>query len=238
MKNVIDLFTNMEKNDMKKIVTLGEMMIRFMPANNERFEQAVTYNAYYGGDESIVATTICRLGAPVEYITKLPKNIFGDIAKRKLMEHGVETSHIVRGGKRLGLNFYENGASIRPSQVIYDRENSAMAEANISDFNFDDIFSNACWFHSSGITPALSDSCAEIVLTAYKKAKAKGITTSIDLNYRRKLWSKEKAQACMKKIMPYIDVLIGNEEDIEIMLGLKAEGTNVASGILDIRKAG
>ena len=217
-----------------RVVTMGEMMIRFMPANNERFEQAVTYNAYYGGDESIVATTICRLGVPVEFVTKLPENIFGDIAKRKLMEQGVETSHIARGGKRLGLNFYENGASIRPSQVIYDRENSAFAEADISDFDFDDIFSNACWFHTSGITPALSDNCTKIVLSAYKKAKEKGITTSIDLNYRRKLWSKEKAQACMKKIMPYIDVLIGNEEDIEIMLGLEAEGTNVESGILNV----
>lgn len=138
----------MRQNLNNKIITFGEMMIRFMPMNNERFEQADTFKAFYGGDESIVAVTLARFGESVAYVTRLPENIFGDIAVRKLMEQRVDTSYIIRGGSRLGLNFYENGASVRPSQVIYDREHSAIAEATTGAFDFSVIMEGAKWFHT------------------------------------------------------------------------------------------
>lgn len=218
----------------KKIVTLGEMMIRLMPPDNQRFEQASSFDIFYGGDESIVAATLSRFGLNVEYITRLPENILGDIAIRKLSEQGINTGFITRGGRRMGLNFYENGSSVRPSQVIYDREFSAIAEAEPNDFDFKEIFKEAGWFHVSGITPALSDNMAEIVEIALKTAKNQGLTTSVDLNYRRKLWSPEKAKSVMIPLMKHVDVLIGNEEDAEIMLGFKPGNTDVMTGNIDI----
>lgn len=219
---------------MKSIVAMGEMMIRFMPPSNRRFEQADIFEAYYGGDESIVATMLARFGLDARYITKLPKNILGDIAERKLWGQHVDTRFIVRGDGRMGLNFYENGASVRPSQVLYDREHSAMSMAKADDFDLKAIFDGAGWFHVSGITPALSDSTAELTREALKAARKEGVTTSVDLNYRRKLWSPEKAQSVMIPLMEYVDVLIGNEEDAEIMLGFKPGDTNVTGGKLDI----
>lgn len=205
-----------------------------MPPGNLRFEQTQSFDVFYGGDESIVATSLARLGLNVEYVTCLPKNILGDIAERKLWEQGVKTNYIVRGDGRMGLNFYENGASIRPSQVLYDREYSAIAKAYPDRFDFDKIFEGKNWFHTSGITPALSDNTYTLTKTALKKAKENGLTTSIDLNYRRKLWSPEKARAAMLPLMEYVDVLIGNEEDADIMLGFKPGNTDVNTGKIDL----
>ena len=204
-----------------RVVTMGEMMIRFMPKNNLRFEQATEFEAYYGGDESIVAVSLAKFGMDSRYVTKLPENPLGDIALNKIREHGVDTSFIARGGKRLGLNFYENGASVRPSIVLYDREHSAIAEAEPTDFDFDAIFQDADWFHFSGITPAISDNAARLVELAVKAAKRHNVTVSVDLNYRSKLWSIEKAQSVMIPLMEYVDVCIGGAEDAEKVLGYK-----------------
>lgn len=217
-----------------RVVTLGEMMIRLMPKGNLRIEQATEFDAFYGGDESIVAVSLARFGVESRYVTKLPLNPLGQIALGKLREQGVDTRFIVRGGERLGLNFYENGASMRPSKVIYDRKHSAISEARADEFDFDAIFADADWFHVAGITPAISDSAAELVTQAVKAAKAHGVTVSVDLNYRSKLWSPEKAQSVMIPLMEYTDVLIGNEEDAEKCLGFKAGQTDVTNASLDI----
>jgi 2-dehydro-3-deoxygluconokinase len=219
---------------MKRAVTMGEMMIRLMPPENLRFEQAMSFNVFWGGDESIVAAFLARCGVAMTYVTKLPEGVFGDIAIQHLRTQGIDTSCIARGGKRIGLNFYENGASVRPSRVIYDRENSAVAEAEESDFNFDAIFRGADWFHVSGITPALSDGMAAITMKALQAAKKHGATVSFDLNYRRRLWSPEKAREVVSELMQYVDVCIGNEEDAAIMLGFKPKSTNVEAGRISV----
>ncbi len=217
-----------------RVVTMGEMMIRFMPKNNLRFEQATEFEAYYGGDESIVAVSLARFGLDARYVTKLPLNPLGQTALNKLREQGVDTSYIVRGGVRLGLNFYENGASVRASNVLYDRKHSAISEATPDEFDFDGIFSDADWFHVAGITPAISESAAVLVEEAMKAAKRHGVTVSVDLNYRSKLWSPERAQSVMIPLMQYVDVCIGNEEDAEKVLGFKPENTDITKGQLDI----
>jgi 2-dehydro-3-deoxygluconokinase len=148
--------------------------------------------------------------------------------------HGVNTSFIARGGQRIGLNFYENGAAVRPSRVIYDRAHSAIAEANEEDFDFDAIFSGARWFHCSGITPALSPNMEKITEKALATAKKKGLTVSFDLNYRRKLWSPEKARKVISRLMEHVDVCIGNEEDAAITLGIAPADTDVSKGQLSI----
>lgn len=209
-------------------------MLRLMPKGNLRFEQATEFDAYYGGDESIVAVSLARFGLDSRYVTKLPCNPLGQIALNKLREQGVDTSCIVRGGERLGLNFYENGVSMRPSKVVYDRRHSAISEAAVDEFDFDAIFADADWFHIAGITPAISDSAAELALAAVKAAKQRGVTVSVDLNYRSKLWSPEKAQSVMIPLMEYTDVCIGNEEDAEKCLGIKAGSTDINSAELDL----
>jgi len=219
---------------MKRVVTLGEMMLRLMPSNNLRIEQAATFDAIYGGDESIVAVSLARFGIPSAYVTKLPDNPLGRAALNHLRSHGVDTQFVCIGGERFGLNFYENGASIRPSKVIYDRKHSAIAEAEPTDFDFDKIFQNAAWFHVSGITPALSDKTALLTEKAMESAKKHGLTISVDLNYRRKLWSPDNARQVMTGLMKHVDVCIGNEEDAEITLGFKPANTNVFKGEIDL----
>ena len=217
-----------------RVITMGEMMLRLMPKNNLRFEQATEFDAYYGGDESIVAVSLARFGIDSRYITKLPLNSLGNIALNKLREQGVDTYYIARGGERLGLNFYENGVSMRPSNVLYDRKHSAISEATEEDFDFEKIFSDADWFHVAGITPAISDNAAALVKKAMQVAKMHGVTVSVDLNYRSKLWSPEKAQSVMIPLMKYVDVCIGNEEDAEKVLGFKPANTDIMKGKLDI----
>ncbi|HEX7556837.1 MAG TPA: sugar kinase [Leptolinea sp.] len=219
---------------MKKVVTLGEMMLRLMPCNNQRIEQASSFEAIYGGDESIVAVALARFGIPSTYVTKLPDNPIGRSALNHLRSHGVQTDSICFGGNRLGINYYENGASIRPSKVIYDRQHSSIAEAELSDFDFEKIFENAGWFHVSGITPALSDKTTALTEQAMKTAKRLGVTVSVDLNYRSKLWSQEKARKVMTGLMQYVDVCIGNEEDAEITLGFKPSNTDVFKGEINL----
>ena len=220
---------------MTKVITMGEMMVRLMPPGNLRIEQTSSFDAFYGGDESIVATTLARFGLQSFYITKLPDNPLGWASGNHLRAQGVHTDFIVKGGDRLGLNFYENGAAIRPSRVFYDRKHSAFAEAAPSEFDFDRIFEQADWFHVSGITPALSKNTSAITEKAMIAAQQHGVTVSVDLNYRRKLWSPEEAQKVMTHLMQYVDVCIGNEEDAEITLGFKPEKTDVYQGKINIK---
>lgn len=219
---------------MKKVVTLGEIMLRLSPPRYERFVQAKSFDVIYGGGEANVAVSLANYGLNAYYISKLPKNEIGQAAINNLRRFGVHTDYIARGGDRVGIYYSENGASMRPSKVIYDRAHSSIAEADVSDFDFDEIFKNADWFHFSGITPALSDKAAILTEEALKIAKKHNVTVSVDLNYRKKLWTPEKAQKVMTNLMQYVDVCIGNEEDAELTLGFKPGDTDVIAGELEL----
>ncbi len=218
----------------KKVVTLGEIMLRLSTPDFKRFVQADSFDITYGGGEANVAAALCNYGLQGTFVSKVPDNAIGQSAINHLRRYGVDTQFVARGGKRLGIYFLETGASARASQVIYDRADASIAEADIADFDFDKIFEDAVWFHTTGITPALSDKAAALTEAALKAAKAKGITTSIDLNYRKKLWSKEKAKEVMTSLCQYVDVCIGNEEDAETTLGFKSKGTDVTKGELNL----
>jgi 2-dehydro-3-deoxygluconokinase len=218
----------------KKVVTLGEIMLRLSTPDYKRFVQADSFDVTYGGGEANVSAAFCNYGLKGVFVSKVPDNAIGQSAINQLRRYGVNTQFVARGGKRLGIYFLETGASMRASQVIYDRTNAAIAEAEIADFDFDEIFDGAFWFHTTGITPALSDKAAALIEAALKGAKAKGVTTSIDLNYRKKLWSQEKAKEVMTSLCKYVDVCIGNEEDAEKTLGFKSKGTDVTKGELNL----
>ena len=219
---------------MKKVVTLGEIMLRLSPPRYERFVQAKSFDVIYGGGEANVAVSLANYGLNAYYVSKLPKNEIGQAAINNLRQFGVHTDYIARGGDRVGIYYSENGASMRPSKVIYDRAHSSIAEADVSDFDFDEIFKDADWFHFSGITPALSDKAAILTEEALKIAKKHNVTVSVDLNYRKKLWTPEKAQKIMTNLMQYVDVCIGNEEDAELTLGFKPGDTDVIAGELEL----
>jgi len=219
---------------LKKVVTLGEIMLRLSTPDYKRFVQADTFDITYGGGEANVAASLCNYGLEGVFVSKVPDNPIGQSAINHLRRYGVDTSFIARGGDRLGIYFLETGASMRASQVVYDRAGASIADADITDFDFDRIFEGADWFHTTGITPALSDKATALTESALKAARAKGITTSIDLNYRKKLWSKEKAREVMTHLCQYVDVCIGNEEDAETTLGFKAKQTDVTKGELNL----
>ncbi len=215
---------------MKRIITFGEIMLRLAPEGYYRFVQAETYGATYGGGEANVAVSLANYGMSAAFVSKLPTHDIGQAGVNALRRYGVDTQFIARGGDRVGIYFLEKGASQRPSKVIYDRAGSSIAQATTADFDWDKIFDGADWFHFTGITPALGDNVAEICLEACKAAKARGITVSCDLNYRKKLWTREKAGKVMGELMPYINVCIANEEDAGDVFGIKAENTDVTSG--------
>ncbi len=214
----------------KKIVTFGELMLRLAPMGYMRFVQADTFGATYGGGEANVAVSLANFGLNAQFVTKLPEHEIGQCAVNSLRRFGVDTSAIVRGGERIGIYYLEKGASQRPSKVIYDRKDSSISKAKLSDFDWERIFDGATWFHFTGITPALSDDCAEICLEACKAAKKLGITISCDLNYRKKLWTRKKAGQVMDKLCQYVDVCIANEEDAKDVFGISASDTSVTSG--------
>ena len=218
----------------KKVVTLGEIMLRLSTPDFKRFVQADTFDITYGGGEANVAAALCNYGLNGTFVTKVPNNAIGQAAINHLRRYGVDTQYIVRGGERLGIYFLETGASMRASQVIYDRAGASIADVNMDEFDWDKIFDGADWFHTTGITPALSDKAATLTEAALKAAKSKGITTSIDLNYRKKLWSKEKAREVMSKLCQHVDVCIGNEEDADTTLGFKAAHTDITKGELNL----
>ena len=216
-----------------KVVTFGEIMLRLNPIGYERFIQANQFVTTYTGAESNVAVSLANYGIDVDYVTKVPTTEIGQSAVNTVRKYGVGTKYIVRGGDRLGLFYCEKGASQRPSKVIYDRAHSAIAEANPDEFDWANIFDGADWFHFTGITPALSSNTAQMCLEACKQAKKMGITISCDLNYRKKLWTREQAKETMSKLMQYVDVCIGNEEDAKDVFGIEAENTDIYSGKLD-----
>ena len=217
----------------KKVVTFGEIMLRLAPEGYYRFVQATTFGATYGGGEANVAVSLANFGLDARFVTKLPKHDIGQAAVNALRQYGVDTGSIVRGGDRVGIYFLEKGASQRPSKVVYDRANSAIATATASDFDWDSIFEGVSWFHFTGITPALGDNVAAICAEACKAAKAKGVTISCDLNYRKNLWTREKAGQVMGGLMEYVDVCIANEEDASDVFGIKAENTDISGGKLN-----
>ena len=208
-------------------------MLRLSPDGYYKLFQKPELNTSFCGAEANVAVALSNFGDEAEFVTALPDNDIGRAACRELMRYGVKTDNIVYTGDRLGIFFAEKGASQRPSKVIYDRKNSAIALADSSSFDWEKIFDGADWFHITGITPALSDSLAIISVDAVKAAKKAGLTVSCDINYRSKLWSAEKARPVMTEIMKYVDVCIGNEEDAEIVFGIKAGATDVTKGQLD-----
>lgn len=216
-----------------KVVSFGEIMLRLSPDGYYKLFQKPELNTSFCGAEANVAVALSNFGDEAEFVTALPDNDIGRAACRELMRYGVKTDNIVYTGDRLGIFFAVKGASQRPSKVIYDRKNSAIALADPSSFDWEKIFDGADWFHITGITPALSDSLAKISVDAVKAAKKAGLTVSCDINYRSKLWSAQKARPVMTEIMKYVDVCIGNEEDAEIVFGIKAGITDVTKGQLD-----
>src|SRR5690625_3218636 len=191
---------------MKKVVTFGEIILRLSTLGYERFGQADSFDIVYGGAEANVAASLANYGYDTYIVSKLPKNDIGQAAINQLKKFNVNTDYIVRGGDRIGVYFLETGASMRPSKIIYDRANSSIAEADISDFDFDEIFKDATWFHFSGITPAISDKATILTEEALKSAKRYNVTVSADFNYRSNLWTIEKAHKVMTNLMQYVDV--------------------------------
>ena len=219
---------------MSKVITMGEIMLRLSTPNFEKFIQADEFDINYGGGEANVAVSLANYGHDAEFVTAVPDNEIGECAVAALRKYNVGTGNIARCGERLGIYYLESGSSVRPSKVVYDRAHSSISTATEKNFDFDKIFEGADWFHFTGITPALSDSAAELTKQALIAAKRHGVTVSVDLNFRKKLWSSEKAQKVMKGLMQYVDVCIGNEEDAELVLGYKPGKTDVTSGELEL----
>ena len=191
---------------MKKIVTMGEIMLRLSTPCNEKFIQADEFDVNYGGGEANVAVSCVNYGHMAEFVTAVPDNEIGECAVAALRKYGVGTRHVARCGERLGIYYLETGSAMRPSKVVYDRAHSSISTATEKDFDFEEIFKDADWFHFTGITPALSDSAAKLTEDALKAAKKHGVTVSVDLNFRKKLWSSEKARKIMTGLMKYVDV--------------------------------
>ena len=219
---------------MAKVVTMGEIMLRLSTPNNEKFIQADEFDVCYGGGEANVAVSLANYGHQAEFVTAVPDNEIGECAVAALRKYNVGTQNIAKCGERLGIYYLESGSSMRPSKVVYDRAHSSISTATAADFDFDKIFEGADWFHFTGITPAVSDEAAKLTEEALKAAKKHGVTVSVDLNFRKKLWSSEKAQKVMTNLMQYVDVCIGNEEDAELVLGFKPGETDVTSGELEL----
>lgn len=207
-------------------------MLRLSTPGNKRFVQSDSFDAVFGGGEANVAVSCANYGHEVYFVSKLPEHEIGQSAINALRKYGVKTDYIARGGDRIGIYYLETGASMRPSKVIYDRAHSAIAEASATDFDFDKIMEDASWFHWSGITPAISEKAARLTELACQAAKRHHVTVSVDLNFRKKLWTKEQAQAVMRPLMQYVDVCIGNEEDAELCLGFKPDA-DVVGGKTD-----
>lgn len=218
---------------MSKVVTFGEVMLRFNPEGFLRIVQAEKFEVNLAGGEANVAVSVANYGVDAAFVTKVPTHEIGDFVIREMRRNGVDTNSILRGGSRLGTFYLEKGASQRPSKVIYDRANSAIAEAAPEEFNWEEILKDATWFHFTGITPALSENMAKACLDAVIAAKKLGIFVSCDLNFRSKLWSKEDASKVMTGLMPYVDLCIANEQDAADVFGIYAAHTDIDGGTLD-----
>lgn len=217
-----------------KVVTFGEIMLRLSSPGFERLFQSPVLSATFGGGEANVAASLAHFGLDSHYVTRLPSHAIGEAAIRALRAEGVQTDYIVRGGSRLGIYFTETGASQRASTVIYDRAASAVSEMDATAVDWPSVFAGAAWFHVTGITPALGRKAAEATRAAIDAARGAGARVSVDLNYRKKLWSEADAQATMLPLMSHVDVVIANEEDIQSVLGVEVPDTDVTSGRLDL----
>lgn len=217
---------------MKKIITFGEIMLRLKAPGSERLLQGPSLEATFGGGEANVAVGLARFGMDAAFVSLIPSNRIGDACIAELRKQGVDTSRVIRKGKRLGIYFLEAGASQRPSVVVYDREHSAIAEAIRGEILWDEVFAGAAWFHITGITPAISESAALVALEAVLFAKEKGLTVSCDLNYRKNLWKYGRTpQEVMTEIVNHTDVVTANEEDCQMALGVSAN-SDIESGKL------
>jgi len=216
---------------MKKVVTFGEIMLRLTPPGYKRFSQASEFDVVYGGGESNVAVSLANYGVPVEFVTRLPKNDIGECALMEMRKRNVGTSHIQRGGERLGIYFLEIGAVSRGSKVVYDRAHSSMSTIEAGMIDWETVFKDAHWFHWTGITPALSQGAADACLEAIQMANKMGVTVSTDLNYRKKLWNygKEPGEV-MPELTAGCDIILGNEDDAEKHFGLHPDGLDVTAG--------
>ena len=217
-----------------KVVTSGEMMVRLSPPKGVRLQQAKVFDVHFGGAEANVAVSLAQFGLNACFVSAFPSNDLGDNALGSLRRYGVDTQFIVRKGQRMGIYYLEHGHGIRPSKVIYDREHSGVSELSPEDVDWENILDGAGWFHWSGITPALSDSLHAVLRDGLEVAKKKGITVSVDLNFRKKLWTEEKARMVMTDLMSYVDILIGNEEDPIKVFGIEPKGTDVDKGKLHV----
>ena len=215
------------------IVTFGEIMLRLAPYHYERIVQAGQFQATYGGGEGNVAVSLAQLGNNAWFVTRLPENPVGEAALNTLQRYGVNTEYVLRGGTRLGIYFLEHGASIRPSNVVYDRANSAISEIQPGMVDWDHVFKGKDWFHVTGITPAISESASQVSLEAVRAARQAGLKVSCDLNYRKKLWTRERAREIMTELVQSVDIVIANEEDAADVFGIHAEETDVTKGELD-----
>ena len=221
---------------MSKFVTFGEIMLRLKSPGHERFFQSPELEATFGGGESNVAVALANYGLDAGFVTALPDNDIAEACIREVRSFGVDVSHIRRSGDRIGIYFLEAGANQRPSKVVYDRARSAIAECSPGDFDWNAVFKGAKWFHITGITPALSQTAADVSLEACKAAKAAGVTVSCDFNYRGKLWKYGKsAPEVMRELVKYVDVGIANEEDCQKSLDISVD-VDVHTGELDTSK--
>ena len=219
---------------MPKIVTFGEIMLRLSPPGFERFFQSPILSATFGGGEANVAVSLAQFGLDSYYVTRLPAHDIGDAAVRALRAEGVRTDFIVRGGDRVGIYYAESGASQRASNIVYDRAHSAISELEPGIVDWKAVFAGADWFHVTGITPALGDNAAACTREALNAAKAAGARVSVDLNFRKKLWTEKRAQDVMRPLMRQVDLVVANEEDIQSVLGFEVPGTDVIAGELNL----
>jgi len=216
---------------MKKVITFGEIMLRLATPGYTRFSQANNFNATYGGGEANVAISLANYGLVVDFVSRLPQNDIGKACMLDLRKYGVGIDNIIWGGERLGIYFLETGAVARASKVVYDRAHSAISEITSGMIDWNKIFDDATWFHWTGITPAISQGAADVCLEAIKEANQRGIIVSTDLNYRKNLWNYGKsAEEVMPQLVEGCDVILGNEEDAEKVLGIKPQNTDVTTG--------
>jgi 2-dehydro-3-deoxygluconokinase len=217
-----------------KVVTFGELLLRLSPPGFERFFQSPAMSATFGGGEANVAVSLAQFGLHSAYVTCLPPHAIGDAGVKALRAEGVDTTHVVRSGQRVGIYFAETGASQRPGTVVYDRAGSAISEIAADAVNWDAVMAGAAWFHVTGITPALGPRATAATTAAIAAARRAGARVSVDLNYRKKLWSEAQAQATMRPLMREVDVVVANEEDLQAVLGVQVAGAEVSSGALDV----
>ena len=217
-----------------KTVTFGELLLRLSPPGFERLLQSPVLSATFGGGEANVAASLAQFGLESHYVTALPPHAIGDAALSALRAEGIRTDAVVRRGARVGIYFAETGASQRPSLVVYDRAGSAVSDMPAGAVAWDEVMTGAAWFHVTGITPALGPSAAAATTAAIAAAKRAGARVSVDLNYRRKLWTEAEAQAVMRPLVRGVDLIVANEEDLQAVLGVTVHGTNVTAGVLDM----